>query len=87
MAVPETRASPEVHLLGLRVEEVDLALGRALDDAVLGHLHELRIVHGKGTGAVKARVVELLRQDRRVREFRGGVHGEGGAGVTVAVLR
>jgi DNA mismatch repair protein MutS2 len=87
VVVPEIEASPEVHLLGLRVEEVELALGRALDDAVLAHLPQLRIVHGKGTGAVKARVLELLRQDRRVQEFRGGVHGEGGAGVTVAVLR
>ncbi|CAN5778902.1 hypothetical protein BH23GEM11_BH23GEM11_03460 [soil metagenome] len=86
MRVPEVDASPEVILLGLRVEEVELALGRALDGAVVGHLPQLRIVHGKGTGAVRSRVQELLRQDRRVREFRGGVHGEGGAGVTVAVL-
>jgi DNA mismatch repair protein MutS2 len=85
--VPEVEASPEVILLGLRVEEVELALGRALDGAVVGHLPQLRIVHGKGTGAVRSRVHELLRQDRRVREFRGGVHGEGGAGVTVAVLQ
>jgi DNA mismatch repair protein MutS2 len=77
----------EVQLLGLRVDEVDLALGRALDDAILGHLPELRIVHGKGTGAVRARVQELLRADPRVEGFRGGVHGEGGGGVTVAVLR
>lgn len=83
----EVEARPEVHLLGLRVEEVELELGRALDGAVLAHLPELRIVHGKGTGAVRARVHELLRRDRRVREFRGGVHGEGGAGVTVAVLQ
>jgi DNA mismatch repair protein MutS2 len=85
--VPEVEASPEVILLGLRVEEVELVLGRALDGAVVGQLPQLRIVHGKGTGAVRSRVHELLRQDRRVREFRGGVHGEGGAGVTVAVLQ
>lgn len=77
----------EVQLLGLRVDEVELALGRALDDAVVGHLPELRIVHGKGTGAVRARVQELLRADPRVETFRGGVQGEGGGGVTVAVLR
>lgn len=85
--VPELEPRSEVHLLGLRVDEVELALGRALDGAVLGHFPELRIVHGKGTGAVKARVHELLRGDPRVAEFRGGVHGEGGAGVTVATLR
>ena len=87
LRLAEVEARPEVHLLGLRVEEVELELGRALDGAVLAHLPELRIVHGKGTGAVRARVHELLRRDRRVREFRGGVHGEGGAGVTVAVLQ
>lgn len=85
--VPDLSVSPEVILLGLRVDEVELVLGRALDGAVVGHLPQLRIVHGKGTGAVRARVHELLRQDQRVREFRGGVHGEGGAGVTVAVLQ
>ena len=87
LRLPEVEARPEVHLLGLRVDEVELELGRALDGAVIAHLPELRIVHGKGTGAVKARVHELLRRDRRVREFRGGVYGEGGAGVTVAVLQ
>jgi DNA mismatch repair protein MutS2 len=84
---PEVEARTEVHLLGLRVDEVEMALGRALDGAVVAHLPSLRIVHGKGTGAVRARVHELLRRDPRVAEFRGGVHGEGGAGVTVAVLR
>jgi DNA mismatch repair protein MutS2 len=82
--MPESQARAEVDLRGLRVEEVDLELARALDAAVLGDLSELRIIHGKGTGAVRARVQELLRADRRVKEFRLGVHGEGGAGVTVA---
>ena len=68
---------------GLRWDEVELELGRALDAAVVGELSELRIIHGKGTGAVRMRVQELLRGDRRVKEFRLGVHGEGGAGVTV----
>ncbi len=87
VSLPDVEARTEVHLLGLRVDEVEHALGRALDDAIIAHLPQLRIVHGKGTGAVKARVHELLRRDRRVQAFRGGVHGEGGAGVTVAVLR
>jgi DNA mismatch repair protein MutS2 len=82
--LPETNPRHEVDLRGLRVEEVDLELSRALDDAVMGELSELRIIHGKGTGAVRQRVQELLRADRRVKEFRLGQHGEGGAGVTVA---
>ena len=80
-SAPAPRA--EVDLRGLRVEEVELALGRALDAAVVGELTELRIIHGKGTGAVRARVQELLEGDRRVKAFRLGAHGEGGAGVTV----
>jgi DNA mismatch repair protein MutS2 len=76
--------STEVDLRGLRVDEVEIELGRALDAAVLGDLAELRIIHGKGTGAVRARVVELLRLDSRVNAFRPGLTGEGGSGVTVA---
>jgi DNA mismatch repair protein MutS2 len=82
--MPESQPRAEVDLRGLRVEEVELELARALDAAVLGDLSELRIIHGKGTGAVRARVQELLRADRRVKDFRLGAHGEGGAGVTVA---
>lgn len=77
----------EVDLRGLRVDEVEIELGPALDRAIVGDLPELRIIHGKGTGAVRAKVTELLRQDGRVRDFRLGGHGEGGAGVTVARLR
>jgi DNA mismatch repair protein MutS2 len=76
--------STEVDLRGLRVEEVELELSRALDAAVLGDLPEVRIIHGKGTGAVRARVTELLKLDRRVREYRMGLPNEGGAGVTIA---
>jgi DNA mismatch repair protein MutS2 len=80
--VPEGRH--EIDLRGLRVDEVELELGRGLDAALLSELAEVRIIHGKGTGAVRGRVEELLRGDRRVKAFRLGVHGEGGAGVTVA---
>ncbi len=86
-SVPEVDVRLEADLRGLRVGEVDLELRRALDGAIMGDLHELRIIHGKGTGAVKARVQELLAQDPRVLEARPGGVGEGGAGVTVAVFR
>ena len=80
-------ASHEVDLRGLRVDEVDLSLQRALDGAIVENLEEVRIIHGKGSGAVKARVQELLKADSRIGAFRPGGRGEGGAGVTVAVLR
>ena len=74
----------EVDLRGLRVDEVDQALLRSIDEAILSDLTELRIIHGKGTGAVRARVTALLEDDGRVSAFRIGGRGEGGAGVTVA---
>jgi DNA mismatch repair protein MutS2 len=80
------RARTEIDLRGLRVDEMELELERALDQAVLEDLTRLRIIHGKGTGALRKRVAEILQVDRRVRDFRMGGPGEGGAGVTVAVL-
>jgi DNA mismatch repair protein MutS2 len=84
---PEARAMAEVDLRGLRVADVDGEVDRALDQAVLGGLGEIRIIHGKGTGALRERVGELLALDGRVLDFRIGLHGEGGGGVTVVRLR
>ena len=84
---PQGPVRTEVDLRGLRVDEVDQALLRSLDEAILSDLTELRIIHGKGTGAVRERVTALLEDDARVSEFRVGGRAEGGAGVTVATLR
>ena len=83
---PDGPVHTEVDLRGLRVDEVDQALLRSIDEAILGDLTELRIIHGKGTGAVRARVTTLLEDDDRVSAFRVGGRTEGGAGVTVAAL-
>ncbi len=83
---PDGPVRTEVDLRGLRVDEVDQTLLRSLDEAILSDLTELRIIHGKGTGAVRARVTALLEDDGRVSEFRLGGRAEGGAGVTVATL-
>jgi DNA mismatch repair protein MutS2 len=80
---PSVDASTEVDLRGLRVEEVEPALGRALDGAVLSDLPELRVIHGKGTGALRERVADLLKTDPRVKDSRIGQIGEGGSGVTI----
>ena len=80
---PELRAHTEVDLRGLRADEVDAALAPAIDAAVVGDLPWLRIIHGKGTGALRARVRDIVREDPRIHLFRTGGAGEGGTGVTV----
>ncbi len=84
--VPEIHAKTEVDLRGMRVHELDDALVQALDAAHRADLHVLRIIHGKGTGALRERVNQVLKADRRVKQFRLGAWNEGGAGVTVAEL-
>lgn len=73
-------------LRGLRVEEAAARLRNILDRAVVADVPELRLIHGKGTGALRAMVAELLEEDPRVREYRSGGVGEGGTGVTVVML-
>jgi DNA mismatch repair protein MutS2 len=85
-SAPEVNAATEVDLRGLRAEEVPSALLPALDAALQAELPSLRIIHGKGTGALRQVVGELLRGEPRVRSFRPGEQGEGGTGVTVAEL-
>jgi DNA mismatch repair protein MutS2 len=84
--VPEVEARSEIDLRGLRVDEVDAILIQAVDAAVRAELPALRIIHGKGTGALRDRVAEMLRKDTRVKGFRLGAWNEGGTGVTVAEL-
>lgn len=84
--VPEVMAKPEVDLRGMRVHELDDALVQAIDAAHRADLHALRIIHGKGTGALRERVNQLLKGDKRVKSYRLGAWNEGGAGVTVAEL-
>ena len=82
--VPELEAKPEVDVRGVRVHEVDDLVVHALDAAIRADLRQLRIIHGKGTGALRERVGQVLTQDRRVAQFRLGAWNEGGAGVTIA---
>jgi DNA mismatch repair protein MutS2 len=84
---PPPAGAGEVDLRGMRVSEIDDAVGRAIDDAIRADLNAVRIIHGKGTGALRERVTVLLRNDRRVASSRLGLWNEGGAGVTIADLR
>jgi len=82
--LPEEYVAREIDLRGQRVGDIDDVVMQALDAAVRADLKALRIIHGKGTGALRARVAEMLRKDTRVKTFRLGAWNEGGAGVTVA---
>ncbi|HRN54551.1 MAG TPA: Smr/MutS family protein, partial [Gemmatimonadaceae bacterium] len=84
--VPEVMAKTEIDLRGMRVHEVDDAIVQAIDAAHRADLHALRIIHGKGTGALRERVTQLLKGDKRVKAQRMGAWNEGGAGVTVVEL-
>ena len=84
--VPDVHVQREVDVRGHRVDEVDDLVMRALDSAVRADRRELRIIHGKGTGALRERVAEMLKKDTRVAGFRLGAWNEGGDGVTVAEI-
>lgn len=84
--IAEVEPVREVDVRGLCVDEVDDQVLQALDAAVRNDLRELRIIHGKGTGALRLRVSEMLKKDTRVTGYRLGAWNEGGAGVTVAEL-
>jgi DNA mismatch repair protein MutS2 len=86
-SAPDLDAAHEVDLRGLRAEEVAARLNPALDAAVQAALPGLRIIHGKGTGALREVVIEIMSSDRRVKSFRPGGLGEGGTGVTVVELQ
>ncbi|MCI2050131.1 MAG: endonuclease MutS2 [Lachnospiraceae bacterium] len=78
--------SPEVSLLGMTTDEAVLVLDKYLDDARLAHLTTVRVVHGKGTGALRGAVWNYLRRQKWVKSYRLGDFGEGDAGVTVVSL-
>ncbi len=79
--------STEINLLGLTVDEALLELDKYLDDAYLAHLPSVRVVHGKGTGALRKAVQNYLRKNKHVESFRLGQFGEGDAGVTIVNFR
>jgi DNA mismatch repair protein MutS2 len=84
--MPEVHAPTEIDVRGMRVGEVEDVVMQAVDAAVRADLKSLRIIHGKGTGALRERVAEMLRKESRVTSFRLGAWNEGGLGVTVAEL-
>ncbi len=79
--------SPEINLIGKTVDEAISELDKYLDDAYLAHLPQVRIVHGRGTGALKNAVHQHLKRLKYVKSFRLGAFGEGDTGVTIAEFK
>lgn len=79
--------SPEINLLGRTVDEALAELDKYLDDAYLAHLTSVRVVHGKGTGALRSAVHSHLKRMKNVKEYRLGEYGEGDAGVTIVTFK
>lgn len=79
--------STEINLLGKTVDEAISVLDKYLDDAYIAHLSSVRVVHGKGTGALRSAVHSHLKRLKYVKEFRLGEYGEGDAGVTIVTFK
>lgn len=79
--------STEIKLLGQTAEEARSNLDHFMDQAILSGLHQLRVVHGKGTGVLRTAVHQMLRQDSRVASYRLAAYGEGDSGVTIVELK
>ena len=79
--------SAEINLLGRTGDEAISELEKYLDDAYIAHLPSVRIVHGKGTGALRTAVHNYLRRQKHVADYRLGEYGEGDAGVTIVTFK
>ena len=79
--------STEINLLGKTVDEAIMELDKYLDDAYIAHLPSVRIVHGKGTGALRKGIHNYLRRQKHVKSYRLGEFGEGDAGVTIVEFK
>ena len=84
---PRPSAQRECNLIGMTTSEGVAQAEAFLDAAVVANLHEVRIVHGYGTGRLRAAVQEMLRRHPRVESFRPGKYGEGEGGVTIVTLK
>jgi len=78
---------PEVDLRGMNAEEAIIEMESFIDSAVLSNVHQVTIIHGKGTGVLREAVHQRLKKHKSVKSYRLGVFGEGETGVTIAELK
>ena len=81
------KAVTDIDLRGLTAQEAVMELDMALDSAVLSGIHQVTIIHGKGTGVLRAEVHKYLKRCKYVKTYRLGVFGEGESGVTIAEMK
>lgn len=79
--------SPEINLIGMTTDQAIMTLDKYLDDAYISHVSPVRIVHGKGTGALRNAVHNYLKRQKHVKSFRLGTYGEGDYGVTIVEFK
>ena len=78
---------PELDLRGMNLEEAEYVTEKFIDDAVLANIPSVVIIHGKGTGVLRAGIHQLLKKNKSVKAFRLGTFGEGEAGVTICEMK
>ncbi|MEE0867892.1 MAG: endonuclease MutS2 [Clostridia bacterium] len=78
---------PEIDVRGETVDDALLLVDKYLDEAALSHLESVSIIHGKGTGALRSAINDMLRHHPHAKSYRGGRYGEGESGVTIVVLK
>ena len=78
---------PEINLIGQTTDEAVMNLEKYIDDAYLAHMEKIRIIHGRGTGALKGAVTKALQKNRYIKSFESAPFNEGGYGATVAYLK
>ena len=81
------KSSLEVDIRGMMTDEGIMEVDRFIDSCLLGGIETITIIHGKGTGALRAAVHQFLKHNKHVKSYRLGAYGEGEAGVTVAELK
>ena len=79
--------APEIYLRGMESIDAVIAAEQYLDSAVMAKMKTVTIIHGKGTGALRAAIQQMLRKNKAVKSFRLGRYGEGESGVTVVELK